>query len=163
MTPAAPTVGAPAPDFTLASTAGHDVVLSTYRGKSNVLLAFFPLAFTGVCTSQMCDFTDDLERFRRADTAVFGISVDSIPALREFKRKHRISVDLLSDFKRGVSRTYGTLIEETFFSKRAYFIIDRNGILRWSYVEATIGDRRDNAELLDRLSVLSRGEETGAA
>lgn len=156
MMPDAPIVGDPAPDFTLPSTSGRDFVLSSYRGESNVLLAFFPLAFTGVCTSELCDFTEDLSQFVRADTAVFGISVDSIPTLQEFRRKNQISVDLLSDFKRDVSRRYGALIEETFFSKRAYFIIDRDGILRWSFVETTIGNKRDNAELLDQLSALSR-------
>lgn len=159
MTPAGATVGTPAPDFSLPSTAGSDVVLSAYRGESNVLLAFFPLAFTGVCTSEMCDFTADLSQFARADTTVFGISVDSVPVLREFKRKHQISVELLSDFKRDVSRMYGILIEEAFFSKRAYYIIDREGILRWSFVEATIDDRRGNAELLERLRALSQRDE----
>src|SRR5919109_2134569 len=98
---ALPPVGAPAPDFTLPSTAGTDVTLSKLRGK-NVLLAFFPLAFTGVCTKEMIAFTEDSDQFRKAETVVLPISVDSIPSLKEFKVKEHLSVDLLSDFKREV-------------------------------------------------------------
>src|SRR5215210_1680577 len=129
-----PTPGSPAPDFTLPSTAGVDVTLSRLRGK-NVLLAFFPLAFTKVCTQEMCSFTEDYGQFREANTVVLPISVDSIPTLREFKAKERITVELLSDFKREVSRRYGTLLEDKFFANRAYILIDPNGIVRWTYTE----------------------------
>src|SRR5581483_4005081 len=117
-----PPVGAPAPDFTLPSTAGTEVTLSALRGK-NVLLAFFPLAFTRVCTAELCDLSTDYGRFRSANTEVLPISVDSIPTLKEFKAKERLTVDLLSDFKREVSRRYGTLMESTFFSNRAYVVV----------------------------------------
>lgn len=142
-----PAVGTAAPDFTLPSTSGADVTLSSLRGKS-VLLAFFPLAFTRVCTEEMCSFSEDYGRFRDANTEVLPISVDSVPTLREFKAKERISVELLSDFKREVSRTYGTLIEEKFFSNRAYILIDPTGLVRWAYAEETPGTRRENQELL---------------
>ena len=145
-----PVIGAPAPDFTLASTSGTDVTLSKLRGR-NVLLAFFPLAFTSVCTQEMRSFTEDFGRFRDANTMVLPISVDSIPTLCEFKRKERISVDLLSDFKREVSRRYGTLIEEKFFSNRAYVLIDPEGFVQWSFLEDTPGSLRQNAELLAQL------------
>ena len=148
-----PAVGTAAPDFTLPSTSGSDVTLSKLRGN-NVLLAFFPLAFTRVCTTEMCSFSEDLAAFREADTEVLPISVDSIPTLREFKAKEQFSVDLLSDFKRDVSRRYGTLVEELFFSSRAYILIDRGGIVRWTFVEETTGNRRENAELLDRIRSL---------
>lgn len=148
-----PAIGTAAPDFTLSSTSGSDVTLSTLRGK-NVLLAFFPLAFTRVCTTEMCSFSVDLAAFVEANTEVLPISVDSIPTLREFKAKERISVDLLSDFKREVSRRYGTLVEEKFHSSRAYILIDRDGIVRWTFVEETTGNRRENAELLDRIRSL---------
>lgn len=153
MTPPLPAVGAAAPDFTLPSTSGSDVTLSQLRGR-NVLLAFFPLAFTRVCTTEMCAFTEDIERFRSAETEVLPISVDSVPALREFKAKERIAVDLLSDFKREVSRRYGTLLEDKFFSGRAYVVIDREGIVRWTFLEETPGTRRENEELLERLREL---------
>lgn len=148
-----PAVGSPAPDFTLPSTSGSDVTLSQLKGK-NVLLAFFPLAFTRVCTDEMGSFTEDYDAFRAADTEVLPISVDSIPTLKEFKSKERISVDLLSDFKREVSRRYGTLLEDRFHSSRAYILIDRGGIVRWAFAEETPGSRRENAELLERIRAL---------
>lgn len=146
-----PTVGKPAPDFTLPSTADEEVTLSSFQGKSNVVLAFFPLAFTSVCTDEMRCFTNDFALFEGVDAKVFGISVDSVPALKEFKAKHGFEIHLLSDFKRDVCRAYGTLIEDTFFSKRAYVIVDRRGITQWVFVEAELGDRRDNTELLEQL------------
>lgn len=149
-----PAVGSPAPDFTLPSTAGTDVTLSSLRGK-NVLLAFFPLAFTSVCTREMCSFTEDYVRFQSSATTVLPISVDSVPTLKEFKAKERIGLDLLSDFKREVSRRYGTLLEDTFFSNRAYVLIDRAGIVRWTYAEGSPGTRRENDDLLDRIGALA--------
>jgi len=148
-----PPPGSPAPDFTLPSTSGSNVTLSSLRGK-NVLLAFFPLAFTGVCTAEMCAFTEDYSRFQGADTVVLPISVDSVPTLKEFRAKEKISVDLLSDFKREVSRKYGTLLEDRFFSNRAYVIIDRKGVVRWTFAEDTTGSRRENDELLAQLKAL---------
>ena len=85
---------------------------------------------------------------------VLPISVDSVPTLKEFKAKERISVDLLSDFKRDVSRRYGTLLEEKFFSNRAYVLIDRSGVVRWTFMEDTPGTRRENSELLQQLRAL---------
>jgi peroxiredoxin len=151
---ALPGVGAAAPDFTLPSTAGTDVTLSTLKGR-NVLLAFFPLAFTGTCTKEMCAFTDDLEKFRDANTIVLPISVDSVPTLTEFKAKEHLTLDLLSDFKREVSRRYGTLLEDKFFSTRAYVLVDKEGIVRWSYAEQTPSTRRENEEILKHLRSLS--------
>src|SRR5918994_7409086 len=126
-----PAVGTPAPDFTLPSTAGVDVTLSSLRGK-NVLLAFFPRAFTRVCTQEMCSLSEDYGRFRDANTDVLPISVDSIPTLQDFKEKERLTVDLLSDFKRDVSRSYGTLIEDSFVSNRAYVLVGPDGVVRWA-------------------------------
>jgi len=85
---------------------------------------------------------------------VLPISVDSVPALREFRSKHGMCVHLLSDFRRAVSRCYGVLREEDFFSERAYFLIDKQGVLRWAHVEASLEDRRDDAELLQRIEAL---------
>jgi peroxiredoxin len=149
-----PAVGSPAPDFTLPSTADADLTLSRLRGK-NVLLAFFPLAFTKTCTLELCAFTDDFAQFESADTVVLPISVDSVPTLKEFKQKEHISVDLLSDFKREVSRRYGTLLEDKFFSNRAYVLIDRNGVVRWTFLETTPSTRRENAEILRQVHALS--------
>ena len=120
---ALPAVGTDAPDFTLPSTAGEPVTLSALRGKT-VLLAFFPLAFTSVCTAELGAFSSDLHAFRGAGVVVLPISVDSIPTLKEFRAKEHLTVDLLSDFKREVSRLYGTLLEDKFFSQR---VVTMNG------------------------------------
>lgn len=149
-----PAIGSVAPDFTLPSTSGQNVTLSSLRGR-NVLLAFFPLAFTGVCTAEMCAFSEDFDQFQSANTVVLPISVDSIPTLKEFKAKEKMTVDLLSDFKRQVCRAYGTLNEDLFFSRRAYVLIDAAGVVRWAHVEAELGHRRENTELLERLKAVA--------
>lgn len=149
-----PAIGTPAPDFALPSTGGSEVKLSALHGK-NVLLAFFPLAFTGTCTAEMCAFSEDYAKFQSADTVVLPISVDSVPTLKEFKAKEKMTVDLLSDFKREVSRKYGTLLEDKFFSKRAYVLIDKTGTVRWAHEEAELGQKRDNADLLTHIKALS--------
>ncbi|HXH62658.1 MAG TPA: redoxin domain-containing protein [Gemmatimonadales bacterium] len=148
-------LGAPAPDFTLPSTSGADVSLAGFRGRRNVLLAFFPLAFTSTCTAELCAFTDDFDRFGTASTAVLPISVDAEPSLKEFKAKYQMKVDLLSDFRRTVSRAYDVLLEDKYFSKRAYFLIDRQGILCWSHTETELGHKRDDAELFRQIAVLA--------
>jgi peroxiredoxin len=145
-----PAPGTLAPDFTLPSTSGESVTLSKLQGK-NVLIAFFPLAFTSVCTKELCAFTDDYSQFQAADTIVLPISVDSVPTLKAFKAKEQIGVDLLSDFKREVSRAYGTLLEAKFHSNRSYIVIDRKGIVRWAFAEESTGNRRENGELLEVL------------
>lgn len=151
---AMPALGTAAPDFTLPSTSGQSVTLSALRGKK-VLLAFFPLAFTSTCTAELCAFSEDYSSFQVAGTVVLPISVDSVPTLKEFKAKERMSVDLLSDFKREVSRAYGVLLEDKFFARRAYILIDRDGIVRWTFEEAELGHRRENAELLQRLQAVA--------
>ena len=152
--PALPAVGTIAPDFTLRSTAETDVTLSTFRGRSNVLLAFFPLAFTSTCTTEMREFTSDITQFQRRDTVVLPISVDSTATLREFKAKWQMPFELLSDFRRTVSREYGVLNDEKFYANRAYVLVDRQGIVRWANQERNNSERRENAELLEVLARL---------
>ena len=150
-----PRVGEPAPDFTLPSTGGTDVKLSAFRGDKSVLLAFFPLAFTSVCTAELCDFNVDLHKFAGADSVILPISVDSVPTLKEFKSKLGLGLEMLSDFKRDVCRAYGTLMEDKFYSRRAYFLIDRNGRLAWKHVEAENKQRRQDEELLGEIKKVS--------
>ncbi len=150
-----PAIGTEAPAFTLASTSGELVSLAGFRGTHHVLLAFFPLAFTSTCTAEMCAFSEDFAAFAAADTVVLPISVDSVPTLRAYKEREGMRHDLLSDFKREVSRLYGTLDEERFLSRRAYIVIDKVGMVRWSFVETVSGARRDNAELLGHLAALT--------
>lgn len=152
--PRRPREGEIAPDFTLPSTADREVTLSAFRGVQPVLLAFFPLAFTGTCTAEVCAFSDDYDRFAEAGVAVFPISVDSVPTLKEFAKRHAPRTEMLSDFKREVVGSWDLLIKDRFFSHRAYFLIDREGVVRWAHVEEQLGERRDNAEILDRIAAL---------
>ncbi|MEO8621453.1 MAG: redoxin domain-containing protein [bacterium] len=149
-----PPVGSQAPDFTLPSTAGSSVALSALRGR-NVLLAFFPLAFTSTCTKELCDIRDDWDEFATADTVVVPISVDSTPTLKEYKSKYSMKSDFLSDFKRDVARLYGVLLEDRFYANRAYFLIDKVGTLRWVHVEDNPSEKRTNAELLEQIRAIS--------
>lgn len=141
-----PSVGESAPDFTLASTSGEKLTLSSLRGKP-VLLAFFPLAFSSTCTAELCEMRDDHDQFERRGVTMLPISVDSTYSLKEYKAKHHFRVDFLSDFRRDVSRLYDVLLEDRFYSNRAYFLIDRDGIIRWKHVEETPSHRRDDAQL----------------
>ena len=99
----------------------------------------------------MCALWEDISRFEEQDTRVFGVSVDHTAAQKAFPEKAGFKTELRSDFKRDVSRAYGVLIEESLFSKRAYFFIDKEGILRWKHVEAQLGDKRENADLPDAI------------
>jgi peroxiredoxin len=148
-------VGDIAPDFNAPSTSGATVNLSSFRGRKNVLLAFFPLAFTGTCTKELVCFTEDFDQFATNDVEILPISVDSTASLKEFKNKLQMKTELLSDFKRDISRAYGVLNEERFYSNRAYFLIDREGRVRWSHVEGNNGERRENSELLAEIKRLS--------
>lgn len=150
---AVPAVGSLAPDFSLAGTSGEKVSLAALRGR-RVLLAFFPLAFTSTCTAELCAFTDDWDAFAGQNVVVLPISVDSVPTLKEFRAKHDLKVELLSDFKRDASRAYGVLLEELYFSTRAYFLVDEEGVVQWAHVEANPGQRRENAEILAEIAKL---------
>lgn len=146
-----PAVGSQAPDFSLPATSGGEISLASLQGK-NVLLMFFPLAFTSTCTSEVCALSEDYGQFTSKNAVVLPISVDSVPTLKEFKKKEGLAVDLLSDFKRDVSRKYGVLNEEKFFSDRSYVLIDGTGKVRWTHKEANNSERRQNSELLEQLA-----------
>lgn len=153
--PRVPAVGDRAPDFSLQSTSGATVRLSDVRGKSPVLLAFFPLAFTSTCTAELCEFSESFDQYAGKGVTVLPISVDSVPTLKEFKAKHSMKTELLSDFKREASRAFGVLREDTFFSERAYFLIDRDGVVRWTHVESKLGDKRGSSELFERIAAIA--------
>ena len=159
-----PVEGEAAPAFSLPSTSGGTVSLDALRGREAVLLAFFPLAFTSVCTAELCAFRDDFDAFAGHGVRVLPVSVDSVPTLVEFRAQHQLGVELLSDFHREASRAYGVLLPERNFANRAYFLIDREGIVRWAHVEATPSTRRENQEILAaceqaRAAVLGEVEE----
>lgn len=149
-----PAVGEQAPDFSLDATSGRKVSLSQYRGDKHVLVAFFPLAFTSTCTTELCDFSAGFDDFERGDTVVLPISVDSVPTLKEFKKQQSLTVELLSDFKREATTAYDVMWRDAFFSNRAYFLVDKQGVVRWAHVEATPSGKRENAEILAEIAKL---------
>jgi peroxiredoxin len=148
-----PSVGEQAPDFTLPSTSGGSVTLSTLRG-SRVLVAFFPLAFTGTCTAEACAFSEDFDAFAGHGVTILPVSVDSVPTLTEFKAKYDMKVDLLSDFMREASREFGVMVESRNHSTRAYFLLDEQGVVRWAHIEPNPGKRRENTEILAEIAKL---------
>jgi peroxiredoxin len=142
-----PTIGQPAPDFTLPSTSGEKVRLSDLKGTP-VMLAFFPLAFSSTCTEEFCTMRDDYGAFSGRKVKVLPISVDHTYSLKEYVAKYDLPVEMLSDWHREVSKLYGVFMPERNYANRAYFLIDGAGVLRWSHVEENPSHRRGNAELL---------------
>ncbi|MBC7866342.1 MAG: redoxin domain-containing protein [Gloeobacteraceae cyanobacterium ES-bin-316] len=148
-------VGEKAPDFTLYNSEKTKVNLSDFAGSKNVLLLFFPMAFTGVCTKELCQVRDDINKYQNASTEVLGISVDSVFTLDKFKTEQQYNYSLLSDFNKEVSNAYAS-IHESFtdmdmkgVSKRSAFVIDRNGILQYVEVLDNPGAMPD-FEAIDR-------------
>jgi peroxiredoxin len=126
-------VGSKAPDFTLTNQDRQPVTLSGLRGRP-VVLAFFPAAFSSVCTKEMCTFRDSLARLNQADAQVLGISVDTFFTLKAFQDQQHLGFPLLSDFNKQVIREYGVFNEDMIglkgIAKRAVFVIDKEGIVR---------------------------------
>jgi len=140
-------VGQEAPDFSLYNTEKKEVKLSDLRGKK-VIIHFFPQAFTGTCTTQLCTMRDNLNYYTNLNAVVLGISVDSIFTLAKFKEVESYNFDLLSDFNKEVSRMYGSIYEDWILnmkgvSKRAAFVIDENGIVTYAEVLESAGDLPD--------------------
>lgn len=131
-------IGAPAPDFTLYDSAKNKVSLSDMKGQ-NVLLLFFPLAFTSTCTAELCDVRDNISFYNKVKAKVFGISVDSLHTLAKYKAEQNLNFTLLSDFNKDVSSKYGCLYETFGYnmkgvSKRSAFVIDKEGIVLYEEV-----------------------------
>jgi glutaredoxin-dependent peroxiredoxin len=132
-------VGSKAPDFTLKSKQSSGVVdikLSNNFGKKNTVLLFFPLAFTGVCTQEMCDVTAGLNAYRGLNAEVIGVSVDSPFAQEAWAQKEKIGITLCSDLNKQTATAYGTLLSDLMglgsVSARAAFVIDKNGVVQYS-------------------------------
>jgi len=137
--------GDKAPDFTLFNTEKNPVSLTDYKGK-NLIVHFFPLAFTGVCTKQLCTVRDAISKYKNDSADVVAISIDSIFTLGKFKEEQNLSFDLLSDFNKDVSAAYGSMFE-TFpafgmkgVSKRSAFVIDKEGVIQYAEVLESPGD-----------------------
>lgn len=147
-------VGAPAPDFTLKNHHGEDITLSQLRG-TNVVIVFYPFAFSGICSGELCEIRDNLETFTTASAEVLAISCDSMMTLRAWADREGYSFGLLSDFwpHGEVARNYGVFEEGPGAAKRGTFIIDREGIVRWK-VENGLGQARDFQSYRDALAAL---------
>jgi peroxiredoxin len=131
-------IGEPAPDFTLFDSEKKQITLSELKGH-NVLLLFFPLAFTSTCTKELCSVRDNIAWYNNADAKVFGISVDALQTLAKYKEDQHLNFTLLSDFNKEVSGLYNTIYEMFAYnmkgvSKRSAFVIDKSGIVRYAEV-----------------------------
>lgn len=152
-------VGQSAPAFNLYDSDKNQVSLNDYKGK-NVLLLFFPQAFTGVCTKELCGVRDDIARYSNANAQVLGISVDSIFTLAKFKEEQGYNFPLLSDFNKATSEAYGALYDTFVFdmkgvSKRAAFIIDKEGVVRYAEVLESAGDLPNFDAINEKLAELA--------
>lgn len=127
-----------APDFELFNQFGQRVQLSQFRGKKSVALVFFPLAFSGICSGELCELRDNLSLFDSSGVELVGISVDSRHTLRAWGEQEKYSFDLLADFwpHGAVAKEYGVFLEEKGFANRATFLIDPEGIIRASFITA---------------------------
>ena len=150
-----------APGFSLYDSDKKKVSLEDFKGK-NVLILFFPLAFTSVCTAEMCSIRDNIASYNNSNAQVLGISVDSSYVLNKFKIEQQLNFPLLSDFNRDVSKAYDVLYEifPTYemrgISKRAAFVLDKNGIIQYAEECAKPSDLPNFSAIQDLLSKLNQ-------
>ena len=152
-------IGDKAPNFSLRASDKSEVSLEDFKGK-NIVLLFFPLAFTGVCTTELCTMRDDIGSYEGLNAQILAISVDSLFTLEKYKETERYNFPLLSDFNKNVSRAYGALYEDFALdmkgvSKRAAFVIDKNGIVRYAEVLETVSDLPNFSVIKETLSQLN--------
>jgi glutaredoxin-dependent peroxiredoxin len=145
------TIGQKAPEFSLFNSEKIAVSLAEQRGKQVVLL-FFPLAFTSVCTAELCAVRDSISVYNNLDATVFGISVDSLYTLAKFKDEQHLNFQLLSDFNKEVSAAYGALLPDFAYgmhgvSKRAAFVIDKQGVVLYAEVLDNVGLQPDFTQI----------------
>ena len=149
-------VGEKAPSFTLRNTIKEEVSLSDYKNK-NLVVLFFPLAFTGVCTAELCEMRDSIADYNNLDAEVVAISVDSLFVLAKYKEDQRFNFPLLSDYNKEVSRAYGSLYEEFVFgmkgvSKRSAFVIDKEGTIKYAEILENASDIPNFGAVKDALA-----------
>ena len=147
-------VGDIAPDFSLKNQFGEVVTLSEFKGK-NVVLMFYPFAFTGKCTEELCTIRDERNDFVNDGTQILSISCDPSSSLKIFAEEQSLSTPLLSDFwpHGQVSKAYGVFLEDLGFSNRGTFVIDKTGVIRWKVVTSP-GEVRNTADYRLALSAL---------
>lgn len=150
-----PEIGQPAPDFHLRGPGGARVSLSEYRGQKPVVLVFYPLAFSPVCSHQLPEVEAAMPRFEQAGAAVFGISVDSHYANTAFAKSLGLSFPLLSDWSREASTAYGVLVPTSAYSDRALFVVDREGRIAWREISENRGDVAQIPSVEKALAVLA--------
>jgi glutaredoxin-dependent peroxiredoxin len=152
------TVGSKAPDFTLKNQEMQDVTLSAGFGRRNTVLAFFPAAFTSVCTKELCTFRDQLAALNQANAQVYGISVDTPFTLKVFAGQNGLTFPLLSDFNKDVIRAYGVYLDDLVglkgVAKRAVFLVDTQGVVRHAEVTASPGVEPDYRALTAAIASL---------
>ena len=148
-------VGQPAPDFTLRDQNNEEITLSSFRGQQAVLLIFYPLAFTGICTGELCAVRDDLTTFQNDDVQVMTISVDSPYSHKVFSEKEGYDFPLLSDFwpHGAVAQAYGVFNETTGFANRGTFLVDKDGIVRFAEMNGP-GEGRNADDWRDAIKSL---------
>jgi peroxiredoxin len=150
-------VGSKAPEFTLANQDKQQVSLSAARGKT-VVLAFFPAAFTSVCQKELCHFRDQLGALNSLNATVYGISVDTPFSLKEFGKQNSLNFDLLSDFNKDAIQKYDVVNPDMGglhgIAKRAVFVIDKDGIIRYREVTPTPGHEPDYARVQEAVEKL---------
>ncbi len=151
--------GSKAPEFSLYDTEKKKISLSEQSGK-NILLVFFPQAFTSVCTAELCSLRDNISIYNQVNALVFGISVDSLFTLAKFKEEQKFNFPLLSDFNKETSVAYGALFENFAFdmrgvSKRAAFVIDKEGIVQYAEVLEKPADLPDFNAIVSILQKLN--------
>lgn len=137
--------GHKAPDFKLFNTEKKEVELASLKGR-NVVLLFFPLAFTSVCTAELCSVRDNYAMYNQLNAEVFGISVDSLFTLGKFKTEQNLNFELLSDFNKETSKAYGSLYDSFVLgmngvSKRSAFVIDKEGVVQYAEVLENAGEQ----------------------
>ena len=147
--------GRPAPEFALKDQHGSVVRLSEFRGVSHVALVFYPFAFSGTCTGELCEIRDNLGVFSDADVQVIGISCDPVHALRVWSESERYEFPLLSDFwpHGEVAKAYGVFDDRFGFAGRGTFLIDTEGTVRWSVLNGP-GEARSFAEYKEAVAAL---------
>lgn len=152
-------IGDKAPAFTLLSSDKTEVSLEDFKGKKVVLL-FFPLAFSGVCTTELCSMRDDIASYEGLDAEVLAVSIDSFFTLNKFKEVEGYNFPLLSDFNKTVSQRYDAFYEEFVLgmkgvAKRSAFVIDREGIIKYAEVLESAGDVPNFAAVKETLAALN--------
>ena len=151
-------IGEKAPNFTLRATDKSEHNLSDYEGK-NIVLLFFPLSFTGLCTTELCQIRDEKSIYEGLGAEILAISVDSLFTLGKFKEEEGYNFTMLSDWNKEVSRAYGALYEDFVLgmkgvAKRSAFVIDKNGHIKYKEILESAGDLPDFDKVKETLSSL---------